>query len=53
MNQKQLKKLEATLWDSADNLRANSKFTTTEYKDPVLGKLTEAETYNKEVNTHE
>jgi type I restriction enzyme M protein len=37
MNQKQIKQLEATLWDSADNLRANSKLTAAEYKDPVLG----------------
>ncbi len=37
MNQKQLKQLEANLWDSADNLRANSKLTAAEYKDPVLG----------------
>ena len=34
MNQKQL---EAHLWESADNLRANSKLTAGEYKDPVLG----------------
>ncbi len=37
MNQKQLKQLETNLWDSADNLRANSKLTAAEYKDPVLG----------------
>lgn len=37
MNQKQLKQLEANLWGSADNLRANSKLTAGEYKDPVLG----------------
>jgi len=37
MNQKQIKELEANLWDSADNLRANSKLTAAEYKDPVLG----------------
>jgi type I restriction enzyme M protein len=37
MNQKQLKQLEASLWDSADDLRANSKLTAAEYKDPVLG----------------
>lgn len=37
MNQKQLKQLEANLWASADNLRANSKLTAAEYKDPVLG----------------
>ena len=37
MNQKQIKQLEANLWGSADNLRANSKLTAAEYKDPVLG----------------
>ena len=37
MNQKQLKQLEENLWDSADNLRTNSKLTAAEYKDPVLG----------------
>ena len=33
----QIKDLEKQLWDSADNLRANSKLTAAEYKDPVLG----------------
>ena len=37
MNQEQIKLLEKELWDSADNLRANSKLTAAEYKDPVLG----------------
>lgn len=37
MNQEQLKQLESELWDAADNLRANSKLTAAEYKDPVLG----------------
>ena len=37
MNQEQIKQLEKELWDSADNLRANSKLTAAEYKDPVLG----------------
>ena len=35
MNQKQLKQLEANLWESADNLRANSKLTAGEYKGPL------------------
>jgi type I restriction enzyme M protein len=30
-------KLEASLWDAADNLRANSKLTSSEYCMPVLG----------------
>lgn len=37
MDSEALKKLEATLWESADNLRANSKLTATEYSMPVLG----------------
>lgn len=37
MNQQQIKQLETELWGSADNLRANSKLTAAEYKDPVLG----------------
>ena len=37
MNQKQIKALEAKLWDSANTLRATSKLTAAEYKDPVLG----------------
>lgn len=31
------KNLEKDLWDAADNLRANSKLTAAEYKDPLLG----------------
>ena len=37
MNQKQIKQLEDSLWASADDLRANSKLTAGEYKDPILG----------------
>ncbi|MBO0614194.1 type I restriction-modification system subunit M [Thiothrix fructosivorans] len=37
MNQKQIKALETQLWDSANSLRANSKLTAAEYKDPLLG----------------
>jgi type I restriction enzyme M protein len=37
MNQEQIKQLETELWDSANTLRANSKLTAAEYKDPVLG----------------
>ena len=37
MNQQQIKQLETELWDSANSLRANSKLTAAEYKDPVLG----------------
>ena len=37
MNQKQIKALETKLWDSANTLRATSKLTAADYKDPVLG----------------
>lgn len=37
MTQQQIKQLEKELWDAADELRANSKLTAAEYKDPVLG----------------
>ena len=37
MDQEQIKNLEKELWRAADNLRANSKLTAAEYKDPVLG----------------
>ena len=37
MNNEQIKQLEKELWDAADNLRANSKLTAAEYKDPALG----------------
>lgn len=32
-----LKQLEADLWEAADQLRANSKLTATEYTMPILG----------------
>src|ERR1043166_4712801 len=34
---KDIEKLEADLWNAADNLRANSKLTSSEYCMPVLG----------------
>ncbi len=37
MTNEQIKDLEKQLWDAADDLRANSKLTAAEYKDPVLG----------------
>jgi type I restriction enzyme M protein len=37
MTQDDIKQLEKDLWDSADDLRANSKLTAAEYKDPLLG----------------
>lgn len=39
MNANQLKELEKRLWEAADQLRANSKLTATEYSFPVLGLL--------------
>jgi type I restriction enzyme M protein len=37
MTTDQIKNLERELWDAADGLRANSKLTAAEYKDPLLG----------------
>ncbi|MDG2194349.1 MAG: type I restriction-modification system subunit M N-terminal domain-containing protein [Polaribacter sp.] len=37
MTGEQLKALENRLWSAADDLRANSKLTATEYSFPVLG----------------
>jgi len=37
MTNEQIKQLEQELWGAADELRANSKLTAAEYKDPVLG----------------
>ena len=34
---KDIEKLEASLWEAADNLRANSKLTSSDYFMPVLG----------------
>lgn len=34
---KDIEKLEADLWQAADNLRANSKLTSSDYFMPVLG----------------
>lgn len=37
MTQEEIRALEKDLWESADGLRANSKLTAAEYKDPLLG----------------
>ncbi len=37
MTREDIKNLEATLWHSADTLRANSDLKSTEYSTPVLG----------------
>lgn len=47
MQGKQLKKLEAELWRAADQLRANSKLTASEYSMPVLGLIFLRHAYNR------
>ena len=47
MHGKQLRKLEAELWRAADQLRANSKLTATEYSMPVLGLIFLRHAYNR------
>ena len=37
MTNEEIRQLETELWGAADDLRANSKLTAAEYKDPVLG----------------
>lgn len=37
MDHRHLKKIEDQLWEAADQLRANSKLTASEYAMPVLG----------------
>ncbi len=43
----QLNRLEAQLWSAADQLRANSKLTATEYSFPVLGLIFLRHAYNR------
>ena len=47
MQGKQLKLLEAELWRAADQLRANSKLTASEYSMPVLGLIFLRHAYNR------
>ncbi len=47
MQGKQLRKLEAELWRAADQLRANSKLTATEYSMPVLGLIFLRHSFNR------
>jgi type I restriction enzyme M protein len=47
MQGKQLRQLEAELWKAADQLRANSKLTATEYSMPVLGLIFLRHAYNR------
>jgi type I restriction enzyme M protein len=47
MQGKQLRKLENELWRAADQLRANSKLTASEYSMPVLGLIFLRHAYNR------
>jgi type I restriction enzyme M protein len=47
MNGEQLKQLEAQLWKTADDLRANSKLTASEYSFPILGLIFLRQAYNR------
>jgi type I restriction enzyme M protein len=47
MTGQQLKQLENRLWEAADQLRANSKLTATEYSFPVLGLIFLRHAYNR------
>src|SRR5690606_2916215 len=47
MTRDQLKQLEDQLWKAADQLRANSKLTATEYSFPVLGLIFLRHAYNR------
>ena len=42
-----IKKLESSLWEAADQLRANSKLTASEYSMPVLGLIFLRHSYNR------
>lgn len=50
MTAEQLKQLESRLWKTADDLRANSKLTASEYSFPVLGLIFLRQAYNRFVN---
>jgi type I restriction enzyme M protein len=47
MTAEQLRQLESRLWKTADDLRANSKLTATEYSFPVLGLIFLRHAYNR------
>ncbi len=47
MTGEQLKQLEGRLWKTADDLRANSKLTASEYSFPVLGLIFLRHAYNR------
>jgi len=47
MNHRHLKKIEDELWEAADQLRANSKLTASEYAMPVLGLIFLRHAFNR------
>ena len=53
MQAKQLRLLEAELWRAADQLRANSKLTASEYSMPVLGLIFLRHAYNRFLKVNE
>lgn len=53
MTREQLKQLEDRLWKAADDLRANSKLTATEYSFPVLGLIFLRHAYNRFITAKE
>jgi len=53
MTGQDLKRLEDKLWEAADQLRANSKLTATEYSFPVLGLIFLRHAYNRFVDAKE
>jgi type I restriction enzyme M protein len=52
MTAEQLKQLETRLWKTADDLRANSKLTASEYSFPVLGLIFLRQAYNRFKNLY-
>ena len=53
MTPQQLREIESTLWEAADELRANSKLTATEYSMPVLGLIFLRHATNRFLDTKE
>lgn len=53
MTSEELKKLESSLWEAADRLRANSKLNATEYSMPVLGLIFLRHATNRFDRVHE
>lgn len=50
MTREQIQRLESKLWKAADDLRANSKLTASEYSFPVLGLIFLRHAYNRYLN---